>query len=60
MDKLLLLFSVLSLGGCIYFFFIDINLLYGAVLYIASILFGIVFAMKSTVNKLPDDHRIEE
>jgi len=56
MDKILLVFAVISLGSAFYFFFFNISLLYGSISFILCVLFNIFYAMLSTTNKLPDDY----
>lgn len=60
MDKVLLILAFLFLVGCYYFFFIDIDLLYGSISYVLTVTFNILYAVQSTNNKLPDDYDPEK
>jgi len=50
MPKIILLLSVLSIIGSIYYFFIQRDLFLGSILVIAAIAFNLIFAMFNKVN----------
>ncbi len=60
MDKFFLILAFLSLAGCYYFFFIEIDLMYGSISYILTVTLNIIYAIQSTNNKLPDDYDPEK
>jgi len=60
MDKLFLLCSIISVAGCYVFFFFSIDLVYGSISFILSIVFAILYAMQSTTNKLSDDQEAKQ
>ncbi len=57
MGYLLIMFSVVSLIGSMYFFFYERSLLWGSITTMISIFMGIAYALMSTVNKLSDEEK---
>ena len=60
MGIFLLFLSIASLILSIFFFYIHINLLYGSLAFISAVISGVSYAMTSTVNKLPDNKKLDE
>ncbi len=55
MNKVMLLLAFICLVGCYYFFFINIDLMYGSISYILTVTLNILYAVQSTTNKLSKD-----
>ena len=55
MPKLILLISVLSLCGSLYYFFIQRDLFLGSILVVTTIAFNIIYAMLYQVNIIKKD-----
>jgi len=55
MDKILFILALVALIACFYFFFFNINLVYGAISLILTVVFNILYAMLSSVNSLKEN-----
>lgn len=54
MYKIILLIAVVSLIGSLYYFFIEKDLLYGSITFVAAIAFNLIYAMLYKVNVIKD------
>jgi hypothetical protein len=60
MGYFLLFLTIASLSSTIFFFYVHINLLYGSLLFLFTVLLSLGYASTSTVNKLPDNRKLDE
>jgi len=60
MGRFVLFLTIASLISAIFFFYVHINLLYGSILFLLTVILSLIYASTSTVNKLPDNRKLDE
>ena len=60
MGRFLLFLIIASFALSVFFFYIHINLLYGSIIFLLTVALILVYAFTSTVNKLPDNVKLDE
>jgi hypothetical protein len=55
LNKLLMAAAIFLGSASAYFFFYERNLVWGSITILLSVFFSLAYAMKGSVNKLPDE-----